>query len=200
MHVNIFSIVVVQTLGHLQLFLTKCNRVQICAAASETGIEQLLYKINFNMPTVHAKWCSMIVYTNRAFKKSTFRLNVFICIGIFLGFFGDFIIALSVYFFLENITVMEVAVNVSSVTGHLPLMNYVDHISESYNDSSSMCVPSFSSLLPPPPPPFSLQKVANWLYHISFVLAFSSLFVKTWRIYRIFCNAELRKRVSNMHA
>ena len=49
-----------------------------------------------------------------------------------------------------------------------------------------------SSSSPSPP------QVFYWSYHISFVLAFGGLLMKTWRIYRIFCNAELRKRVSCM--
>ena len=53
--------------------------------------------------------------THRAFKRSTFRLNGVICIGIFLGFFEGFAHSLSVHFFLENITVMDVIVNVSPV-------------------------------------------------------------------------------------
>ena len=78
---------------------------------------------------------------------------------------------------------MDVIINVSPVK-HCPV-------------SAARVASNWSShnFFPLPPP---LSQVLDWLYNISFVLAFGGLLMKTWRIYRIFCNAELRKRVSCM--
>ena len=56
------------------------------------------------------------MYNYRAFKRSTFRLNVIICIGIFLGFLGDLVHTLSVRILLEDIAGMNIVVNVSPVS------------------------------------------------------------------------------------
>ena len=85
----------------------------------------------------------MFIYTLRAFKRSTFRLNGIICIGIFLGFFGDFVEALSVHFLLENVTVMTVSVNVSPVISHLLAAHEVP---DRFSDN-------------PPPPPSAGDKL-----------------------------------------
>ena len=94
--------------------------------------------------------------THRAFKRSTFRLNGVICIGIFLGFFGDFAHSLSVHYLLENITVMDVIINVSPVkcsyvTGSRVALHCVWH-----SCGFSLVFTQFlssSSPSPPPPPP-----------------------------------------------
>ena len=67
----------------------------------------------------------MFICKHRAFKMSTFRLNAIICIGIFLGFFGDFTVSLVVHFFLENITVMQVITNVSPFVSYITAVHTV---------------------------------------------------------------------------
>ena len=120
------------------LFITRCGLWLQCPSLLESVWSVPSYVWWSPWPTastseeggavgVTGRGVTMFICTLRAFKRSTFRLNGLICIGIFLGFLGGFVETLAVHFFLENCTVMTVIVNVSPVISNISAACVVIH-------------------------------------------------------------------------